>query len=118
MAEYSIGDVEELTGVKIHVLRYWEEVIPSITPQKLNGRRVYTKHDILIILRMKHLIYDQKYTIEGARNRIIEESSDSYTVTDQEGNYLHIHQSFNELRSLLIDLYFTAKKTGTPQETL
>ncbi|HOE08342.1 MAG TPA: MerR family transcriptional regulator [Treponemataceae bacterium] len=116
MAEYSIGDVEELTGVKAHVLRYWEEVIPAITPQKLNGRRVYSKHDILIILRLKHLIQDKKFTIEGARNRIIEESSDDNTVIDQEGNYMHLHQSFNEFRSELIDLFFTVRNYRKHQE--
>ncbi len=116
MPEYSIGDVEELTGVKTHVIRYWEEVIPSITPQKLNGRRIYSKQDILFILRLKHLIQDKKFTIEGARNRLIEESSDNNTVQDTDGNYVHIHQSFNELRSELIDLYFTAKKYRKHQE--
>ena len=113
MAEYSIGDVEELTGIKPHVLRYWEEVIPSIAPQKLNGRRIYSKHDILIILRLKHLIQDKKFTIEGARDRLIEEASDNNTVQDAEGNFVHIHQSFNELRSNLIDLFFIIKKYRT-----
>ncbi len=116
MAEYSIGDVEEITGVKAHVIRYWEEVIPSITPQKLNGRRIYSKHDVLIILRLKHLIQDKKFTIEGARNRIIEEASDCNTVIDQEGNYVHLHQSFNELRSVLIDMYFMMKKNRKQRE--
>ena len=116
MAEYSIGDVEELTGVKAHVIRYWEEIIPSITPQKLNGRRVYSKYDILIILRLKHLIQEKKFTIECARNRIIEEASDYNTVIDPEGDYIHLHQSFNEIRSELIDLFFTVKKYRKNQE--
>lgn len=117
MAEYSIGDVEELTGIKAHVIRYWEEVIPSITPQKLNGRRIYNKQHILTMLRLKHLIQDKKFTIEGARNRLIEETSDNNTVIDHDGNYLHIHQSFNELRSELIDLFMTAKKYRKQQDT-
>jgi len=116
MAEYSIGDIEELTGVKAHVIRYWEEVIPSISPQKINGRRIYSKQHILLMLRLKHLIQDKKFTIEGARERLIEESSDDNTVIDSEGNYLHIHQSCNELRSELIDLYITVKKYRKHQE--
>ena len=50
---YSIGDVEELTGIKAHVLRYWEEVVPGFSPQKnLNGRREYTQHDLQLIYRL------------------------------------------------------------------
>ncbi len=72
---YSIGQVEEITGVKPHVLRYWEEVIPGFAPQKnLSGRRTYSQSDIEKILRMKYLIYQKKFTIEGARNQIISEA--------------------------------------------
>lgn len=116
MTEFSIGDVEELTGIKAHVLRYWEEVIPSITPKKTSGRRVYTKRDVLLIFRLKYLIQEKKFTIEGARNRLIEESSDENTVINSDGKYIHIHQSFNELRIELIDLYFITKKYRNHQE--
>ncbi|MBQ3836636.1 MAG: MerR family transcriptional regulator [Treponema sp.] len=72
---YTIGQVEEITGVKQHVLRYWEEVIPGFAPKKdLGGRRLYSQKDMEIVLRMKHLIYQKKFTIEGARNQIISES--------------------------------------------
>ena len=116
MTEFSIGDVEELTGVKSHVLRYWEEVIPYITPKKTSGRRVYSKRDVLLIFRLKYLIQEKKYTIEGARNRLIEEASDNNTIIDPEGNFVHVHQSFNELRIELIDLYFITKKYRNHQE--
>ena len=69
MAVYSIGDVEELTGVKAHVLRYWESVIPGFAPQKnIAGRREYSQREIDIILRLKYLITVKKFTIEGARH--------------------------------------------------
>ena len=73
---YTIGQVEEITGVKQHVLRYWEEAIPGFAPQKdFGGRRLYTQKDLETVLRMKHLIYEKKFTIEGARDQIISESA-------------------------------------------
>ena len=72
---YTIGQVEEITGVKQHVLRYWEEVIPGFAPKKyFGGRRLYSQKDMETVLRMKHLIYEKKFTIEGARDQIISES--------------------------------------------
>ena len=72
---YSIGQIEELTGVKAHVLRYWEEVIPGFAPQKdLGGRRVYSDRELELVLRLNYLINEKKFTIEGARNQIIEEA--------------------------------------------
>ena len=71
MAQYSIGQIEKISGVKSHVLRYWEEVIPSITPKKeMSGRRIYSQKDLEIILRLKYLIYTKKFTIEGAKTRL------------------------------------------------
>ena len=58
---YSIGEVEELTGIKAHVLRYWEEVIPGFAPQKdMGGRRTYTQREIEMIFRLKYLINETK----------------------------------------------------------
>ena len=72
---YTIGQVEEITGVKQHVLRYWEELIPGFAPKKdFGGRRLYSQKDMETVLRMKHLIYEKKFTIEGARDQIISES--------------------------------------------
>ena len=65
MATFSIGEIEKLTGIKAHILRYWEEVVPSLSPQKdLGGRRTYSQRDVQIILRLKHLIQEKKFTIE------------------------------------------------------
>ena len=72
---YSIGEIEELSGVKSHILRYWEEVIPGFAPRKdLGGRRVYTQRDLDLVLRLKYLIYERKFTIEGARDEILHEN--------------------------------------------
>ena len=72
---YTSGQAEEITGVKQHVLRYWEEVIPGFAPKKdFGGRRLYSQKDIETVLRLKHLIYQKKFTIEGARDQIISES--------------------------------------------
>lgn len=101
---YTIGQVEELTNIKQNVLRYWETVIPGFAPRKdLGGRRVYTERDFEIVLRLKYLIYDRKFTIEGARNEILHESQ-AYE------NNAEAMNAIRELRRDLTELYFTIKK--------
>ena len=68
---YTIGQISALLGVKTHVLRYWEAEIPLLAPRKdLAGRRVYTEREVELLLRLKQLLYEDRYTIEGARERI------------------------------------------------
>ncbi len=68
---YSIGEVSRLSGVKQHVLRYWEKEFPLLNPQKgRSGNRIYRERDIRIILLISYLLYRERYTIEGARKRI------------------------------------------------
>ncbi|MFP4624368.1 MAG: MerR family transcriptional regulator [Gemmatimonadota bacterium] len=70
---YSIGEVCELVDLKPHVLRYWESQFPSLKPPKNRaGNRVYQRKEIRLIILVKRLLYDQKYTIEGARQRVEE----------------------------------------------
>lgn len=70
---YSIGEVCDLTGLKPHVLRYWETQFGVLHPTKNRaGNRVYRPKEIEIILLVKHLLYEKKYTIEGANNRLVE----------------------------------------------
>lgn len=72
-AYYSIGDVCDLTGLKPHVLRYWESQFEVLHPTKNRaGNRVYRPKDIELILLVKHLLYEEKYTIEGARQRLLD----------------------------------------------
>jgi DNA-binding transcriptional MerR regulator len=69
---YSIGEVCDLTGLKPHVLRYWETQFEVLNPTKNRaGNRVYRSKDIESVLLVKHLLYEQKYTIEGANKRLI-----------------------------------------------
>jgi DNA-binding transcriptional MerR regulator len=66
---FRIGDVSVITGVKPHVLRYWESEFPFISPRKTSsgGHRLYRRKDVEFFLEIKHLLYEQRYTIEGAR---------------------------------------------------
>ncbi len=71
---YAIGEVAALTGMKSHILRYWESEFPILRPQKLsNGRRAYRAADIQLILTIKRLLYEEGYTIAGARKKVAEE---------------------------------------------
>lgn len=68
---YSIGEVCEIVDLKPHVLRYWETQFPVLNPSKnRSGNRVYQRKEIKLILLVKHLLYDEKYTIEGARQKL------------------------------------------------
>lgn len=70
-AYYSIGEVCDLTGLKDHVLRYWETQFDVLNPTKNRaGNRVYRPKEIEVILLVKHLLYEEKYTIEGARKKL------------------------------------------------
>lgn len=72
-AYYSIGDVCDLTGLKPHVLRYWESQFEVLHPTKNRaGNRVYRPKDIELILLVKYLLYEEKYTIDGARQKLLE----------------------------------------------
>ncbi len=70
---FTIGEVGELCGVKPHVLRYWEQEFTQLRPVKRRGnRRYYQHHEVLMIRRIRDLLYDQGFTISGARNRLQE----------------------------------------------
>jgi DNA-binding transcriptional MerR regulator len=72
-AYYSIGEVCDLTGLKPHVLRYWETQFDVLNPTKNRaGNRVFRPKEIELIMLVKHLLYEEKYTIEGARKRLQE----------------------------------------------
>ena len=101
---YSIGEAEELTGIKSHILRYWEEVIPGFAPKKdLGGRRIYTERDIDLILRLKYLINERKFTIEGARDESLRETMDYDSKAE-------ILDSIRQIRSELSQMYMIIRK--------
>ncbi|MEF9996971.1 MAG: MerR family transcriptional regulator [Burkholderiaceae bacterium] len=70
---FTIGEVSELCGVKPHVLRYWEQEFTQLKPVKRRGnRRYYQHHEVLLIRRIRELLYEEGFTISGARNRLDE----------------------------------------------
>ena len=82
---YSISEVSEMTGLKAHVLRYWESEFSALKPKKNRaGNRTYTQADIDLLVRIKQLLRDEKYTLEGARQALKRENvgSDPGTQTE------------------------------------
>jgi len=68
---FKIGEVSQLVGVEAYVLRYWESEFPGLSPRKSEtGQRMFRRRDVELLLRIKHLLYDQKFTIEGARKAL------------------------------------------------
>ena len=83
---FSIGEVCELTGLMQHVLRYWESQFRFLNPAKnRSGNRVYQRKEIELIQYVKHLLYTEKYTIEGARQKIDEHRKDGALRTEARG---------------------------------
>lgn len=82
---FTIGEVSELCSVKPHVLRYWEQEFPQLKPVKRRGnRRYYQRQDVLLIRQIRSLLYEQGYTIGGARQRM------SDNGTNDEGEHKHL----------------------------
>jgi len=95
---FTIGEVSELCGVKPHVLRYWEQEFPQLKPVKRRGnRRYYQRQDVLIIRQIRSLLYDEGFTIGGARQRLQgDEARDDLSQSQQ-----IIKQLRNELEDVL-----------------
>jgi len=95
---FTIGEVAELCDVKPHVLRYWEQEFPQLKPVKRRGnRRYYQRHDVLLIRQIRALLYDEGFTIGGARQRLEgEDAKDDINQSQQ-----IIKQTLIELEELL-----------------
>ena len=104
---YSIGEVYGLTGIKPHVLRYWETQFDVLNPTKNRaGNRVYRSKEIELVLLVKHLLYDEKYTIEGANKKLIGMRRDGELKGERQGvigpEFLAgMKSELEELRSVL-----------------
>lgn len=97
---FTIGEVGELCGVKPHVLRYWEQEFTQLKPVKRRGnRRYYQHHEVLLIRRIRELLYDQGFTISGARNRL-----DAGLGTPVKRGHLDLAQVREELAAILRNL--------------
>lgn len=95
---FTIGEVSELCGVKPHVLRYWEQEFTQLKPVKRRGnRRYYQRHDVVLIRQIRSLLYDQGFTIGGARQQLTGE----HTGEDLQQNPQLIRQIRMELEDIL-----------------
>ncbi|MYN45521.1 MerR family transcriptional regulator [Pseudoduganella sp. FT93W] len=84
---FTIGEVSELCGVKPHVLRYWEQEFTQLKPVKRRGnRRYYQHHEVLLIRRIRELLYEQGFTISGARNKL-DSRGEHHVANSHEGGY-------------------------------
>lgn len=95
---FTIGEVSELCGVKAHVLRYWEQEFPQLSPVKRRGnRRYYQRHDVLMVRQIRNLLYDQGFTISGARQQL---AGDNAKLDASQGHQI-AHQIRRELEQIL-----------------
>lgn len=95
---FTIGEVSELCGVKPHVLRYWEQEFPQLKPVKRRGnRRYYQRHDVIMIRQIRSLLYDQGFTIGGARQQL----SGEHAKQDVSQSHQIIRQLRMELEEVL-----------------
>ena len=95
---FTIGEVSELCAVKPHVLRYWEQEFSELSPVKRRGnRRYYQRHDVLLIRQIRSLLYEQGYTIGGAKSHLVSDlAKDDASLSKQ-----LVHQMIGELEDIL-----------------
>ncbi|MBI3325295.1 MAG: MerR family transcriptional regulator [Nitrospinae bacterium] len=103
---YRIGDVSEITGIKPHVLRYWESEFSGLHPRKNRvGQRIYERRDVELVLEIKKLLYEQRYTISGARQLLTRRAKQASKKDRQAVGSMDVSQALKvccqELRSLL-----------------
>ncbi len=99
---FTIGEVSELCGVKPHVLRYWEQEFTQLKPVKRRGnRRYYQRHDVVLIREIRGLLYEQGFTIGGARQRLENDSKPEVTPTDKKQIIQEMLGELAEIRALL-----------------
>ena len=98
---YSIGEVAELSGLKPHVIRYWEKRFRSISPKKgMGGKRLYREKDLQEVLTLKKLLYEEQYTLEGAKEIIrgLKEAEDSTPEREREHEAARLRELLREVR--------------------
>ena len=103
---FTIGEVSELCGVKPHVLRYWEQEFTQLKPVKRRGnRRYYQHHEVLLIRRIRELLYEQGFTISGARNkldaRVLSDSSPATSGEQSVPDLSNVRRELEQIRALL-----------------
>lgn len=94
---FRIGEVSEYTGIKPYVLRYWETEFDQIKPIRRKSQRLYDRETIYTIIKIKHMLYEQNFTIAGAKKQLKEEKQGNAGKSDEK-NFLH--ELLRELKSL------------------
>jgi DNA-binding transcriptional MerR regulator len=102
---FTIGEVSDLCGVKAHVLRYWEQEFTQLRPVKRRGnRRYYQHHEVLLIRRIRQLLYEEGFTISGARNRLTDAGTAARSGTVADESRIGVDAAAaNEDRSVVAD---------------
>ncbi|OMG54810.1 MerR family transcriptional regulator [Azonexus hydrophilus] len=99
---FTIGEVSELCGVKPHVLRYWEQEFNQLKPVKRRGnRRYYQHHEVLLVRRIRELLYNQGFTISGARNRLDDGAGHERPAVDVESDNKMTTDLRSELKAII-----------------
>ncbi|MEY4593399.1 MAG: hypothetical protein RIR18_2294 [Pseudomonadota bacterium] len=101
---FTIGEVSDLCGVKPHVLRYWEQEFNQLKPVKRRGnRRYYQHHEVLLVRKIRDLLYSEGFTISGARNRLEEgsKSEETNTANPTQAPTISLREVRKELQSIL-----------------
>lgn len=100
---FSIGEVGELCDLKPHVLRYWEQEFPQLTPSKRRGnRRYYQRKDVLLIRQIKSLLYGKGYTIEGARLQLM--GDESVSLQKLQRSHAMLQSALTQLEKVVLEL--------------
>ncbi len=99
---FTIGEVSELCGVKAHVLRYWEQEFTQLKPVKRGGnRRYYQHHEVLLIRRIRQLLYEEGFTISGARSRLDQHSPRQEPAVQGDSSRFNVGAFRRELRDII-----------------
>ena len=112
MTSFTIVELSEITGVKVHVLQYWEALDSLVQPRKdLNGKKFYSQKDLQIFLRLRFLVHEKKFTVEGAYQQIKLETSG---IVEQ--NMDELQKQIKEVRDDLTEIYYLVRKYGKNKE--
>lgn len=110
-ARFSIGEVEKLTGIKQHILRYWEENIPVLNPERDEyGQRVYTQRDLDFVFRLKFLINQRRFTVDGAGAELVREIQTETTT--------NATMTISKMRNELLQMYALITKYSDKFENI
>lgn len=103
---FRIGEVSQLVGVEAYVLRYWESEFPGLSPRKSStGQRMFRRKDVELLLRIKHLLYGQKFTIEGARKALQEKNKPAARNATPAGQgSLFVSNPLPEIRKQVVEI--------------